>query len=159
MGAGTHRFCSRRGVAVSSVNFIVASLQLQLVQSLISAIRTADLTSAAHNAAGGSPNPADSFCCGDGRSITCEPRYLPRPVLHPTPRYLPRPVIHPQPRVAPSPLPPPIPSAKTPHITPGPPPPWKTLPCGEPGAAQSVIKMIVQRPDTLTKGTLIDLFL
>jgi hypothetical protein len=145
--------------AVSNVNLIVASLQLQLVQSVIAAIRTADLTSAAHNLGGGGQGAGDSFCCGERRAITCEARYLPRPVLHPTPRYLPRPVLHPSPRVAANVLPAQCPSAKTPHITPGPPPPWKTLPSAEPAAAASVIKIVVRPPDTMTKGTLIDLFL
>jgi hypothetical protein len=101
-------------------------------------------------------HPVDTYC---PRTITPEPRYLPRQVLHPTPRYLPRPVLHPSPRVEPSPLPPPIPRASVPHITAGPPPPWKILPWQEPPRPLNVIKMVVRPPDMLTKGMLIDLFI
>lgn len=143
--------------AVSNVNLLVATLQLQLTQSIIAAIRTADLTTAAHR---GSPGcPVDTFCCGGRGTITPEPRYLPRRVLHPTPRYLPRPVLHPRARIEPRPVPPPAPSAKTPTITAGPQPPWKTVPWKEPLPAADVIKVVVRQPDTVTKGTLIDLFL
>ena len=143
--------------AVSNVNLLVASLQLQLTQSIITAIRTADLTTAAQR---GSPGCAvDTFCCCERRAITPQPRYLPRRVLHPTPRYLPRPVLHPRARIEPLPAPPAGPSAKTPKITAGPQPPWKTVPWQEPLPPADVIKIVVRQPDTVTKGTLIDLFL
>jgi len=140
---------------VSGASLIAATLNLQLVQSVLSAIRTADLYSASHSF------PRGAWCCDRycPGPITPQTRYLPRPVIHPRPRYLPRPVLHPRPRIEPLPPPPPAPSAKVPHITAGPPPPWKTLPWQEPAATPNVVKMFVRAPDTVTKGTLIDLFL
>jgi len=145
----------QRVAAVSNVNLLVASLDLQLVQSLLGAMRAAD-----RHCAGQLPvaiSPIDSYC--PRPVIHPQPRYLPRPVLHPTPRYLPRPVLHPQPRVEPQCCPPPCPKAGVPHITAGPQPPWKILPWQEPAAAPNVIKITIRPPDTMTKGNLIDLFL
>jgi hypothetical protein len=139
---------------VSSANLIAATLQLQLVQSVLGAIRAADRQGAARFAC--PEQPGDRFC---REVVTPEPRFLPRPVIHPTPRYLPRPVIHPTPRIEEPCVPPPCHKAKVPHITAGPQPPWKTLPWQEPAASPHVIKMIVRAPDTVTKGTLVDLFL
>ncbi|MGD0139216.1 MAG: hypothetical protein ABSD28_10085 [Tepidisphaeraceae bacterium] len=144
-----------RVAAVSNVNLLVASLDLQMVQSLLGAIRAAD-----RHGAGQLPvavSPIDSYCRRP--VIHPQPRYLPRPVLHPTPRYLPRPVIHPQPRVEPPCSSPPCPKSSVPHITAGPQPPWKILPWQEPAAAPNVIKIIMRPPDIVTKGNLLDLFL
>jgi hypothetical protein len=140
--------------AVSNVNLLVASLDLQLVQSLLGAIRAADRHSAAQLPV--AVSPVDSYCPRPVLHPT--PRYLPRPVLHPTPRYMPRPVIHPRPRVEPS-CSAPCPKASVPHITAGPQPPWKILPWQEPAAPPNVIKITVRPPDMLTMGNLIDLFL
>ncbi len=142
--------------AVSNVNLLVASLDLQMVQSLLGAIRAADRHSATQLPV--AVSRVDSYCPRPALHLT--PRYLPRPVLHPTPRYLPRPVIHPRPRVEPPCCaPPPCPKASVPHIAAGPQPPWKILPWQEPAAAPNVIKITVRPPDMLTKGNLIDLFL
>jgi hypothetical protein len=141
--------------AVSNVNLLVASVDLQLVQSLLGAIRAADRQSARQLPV--AVSPVDSYC---PRTVTPQPRYLPRPVLHPIPRYLPRPVIHPRPRVEPPcSAAPPCPKASVPHITAGPQPPWKILPWQEPAAPPNVIKITVRPPDMLTMGNLIDLFL
>jgi hypothetical protein len=121
---------------------------------VLNAIHNADAQTAASLST--NPIPVDAYC---PRTITPEPRYLPREVLHPTPRYLPRPVLHPYPAVEPSPLPPPYPKTTVPHITAGPQPPWKILPWQEPSPPPNVIKVIVHPPDMLTKGTLIDLFI
>ncbi|HEX4053039.1 MAG TPA: hypothetical protein VHX86_02115 [Tepidisphaeraceae bacterium] len=141
--------------STSSISLIVATLGLQEVQSVLAAIRTADLQSAARLSGGvAAAQPCDRYCPG---SISPQARYLPRPVIHPTPRYLPRPVIHPQPRIEPQ--CPPRPETKAPNITPPPPSPWKTLPWQEPVPAPNVIKMIIRPPDIAGKGMLIDLFL
>jgi hypothetical protein len=140
--------------AISSIGVLVAGLGLQEVQSVLNAIHRADAQTAASLPT--NPVAVDTYC---SRRITPEPRYLPREILHPTPRYLPRPVLHPSPRVEPLPLPLPSPKASVPHITAGPPPPWKILPWQEPPRPLNVIKMIVRPPDMLTKGTLIDLFI
>ena len=142
--------------STSSISLIVATLGLQEVQSVLAAIRTADLQSAARLSGGvAAAQPMRSvlsridFAAGGAD--------LPRPVIHPTPRYLPRPVIHPQPRIEPQ--CPPRPETKAPNITPPPPSPWKTLPWQEPVPAPNVIKMIIRPPDIAGKGMLIDLFL
>jgi hypothetical protein len=140
--------------AISSIGVLVAGLGLQEVQSVLNAIHTADAQTAASLPT--NPVPVDIYC---PRTITPEPRYLPREVLHPTPRYLPRPVLHPSPRVEPLPLPAPSPKASVPHITAGPPPPWKIPLWQEPSRPLNVIKVIVHPPDMLTKGMLIDLFI
>jgi hypothetical protein len=140
--------------AISSIGVLVAGLGLQEVQSVLNAIHNADAQTAASLPT--NPVPVDIYC---PRTITPEPRYLPREVLHPTPRYLPRPVLHPSPRVEPLPLPPPSPKATVPHITAGPPPPWKIPLWLEPSHPLNVIKVIVRPPDMLTKGMLIDLFI
>jgi hypothetical protein len=143
--------------AISNINLIVATLQLELVQSLVGAIRKADAESAAQLSAGRAlAEGRDRYCPGP---ITPGPRYLPRPVIHPTPRYLPRPVIHPTPRVAPQCPPPSCPRVKAPEITPAPPPPWKILPGQEPALPPNVIKIFIRQPDIVGKGALIDLFL
>jgi len=142
--------------AIGNVNLIVATLGLQEIQSVISAIRIADLASAR-----GRPiaerlvQPCDRYCPGP---IRHEPYYCPRPVVHPTPRYLPRPVIHPTPRYEPC---PPVKRSHSspPTLTPPPPPPWKTLPWQEPAVPPNVIKVMVRPPDIAGKGMLIDLFL
>jgi hypothetical protein len=140
-------------VSVAPVGILVAAIDLQVVQSVIAAIRTADRQTLAYLPTIANPN--DTYC---SQTITPEPRYLPRPVIHPTPRYLPRPVIHPEPRVEQSCILPPSPHARVPHITPGPQPPWKILPWQEPAIPPDVIKITVRPTDTVTKGTLIDLF-
>jgi hypothetical protein len=141
-------------VSLSPVGILVAAIDLQVVQSVIAAIRNADRESLARLPTVANPN-SDTYC---RQTITPEPRYLPRPILHPTPRYLPRPVIHPRPVVEqPSVLPPP-PQARVPHITAGPQPPWKILPWQEPAIPPDVIKVTVRPSDIVTKGNLIDLF-
>jgi hypothetical protein len=141
--------------SASSVNLLVATVDLLEVQSVLNAIHRADAQTAARLPTILDERAVDTFV---HETITPEPRYLPREIIHPTPRYLPRPVLHPFPRVEPSAPPPPYPTARTPHIAAGPQPPWKTMPWQEPSKPPSVIKMVVRPPDMLTKGTLIDLF-
>jgi hypothetical protein len=140
--------------AISGYSLLVAAVGLQDVQSLLNAIHTADLESAASLPS--CATPVDVYC---SRVITPEPTYLPREVLHPTPRYLPRPVLHPTSRVEPQPAPPPAPKATVPHITAGPLPPWKIPVEQEPSRPLNVIKVVVRPPDMLTKGMLLDLFI
>jgi hypothetical protein len=140
-------------VSLPAASILVAAVDLQIVQSVLAAIHNADRQSLAQLPAIANQN--DSYC---PRTVTPEPRYLPRQVLHPTPRYLPRPVLHPRPIVEPPNVLPPPPQARVPHITAGPQPPWKIQPWQEPTHSPDVIKVIVRSPDTVTKGTLIDLF-
>jgi hypothetical protein len=141
--------------SASSVNLLVATLSLIEVRSVLNAIHRADAETAARLPTILDARFVDSFV---HETITPAPRYLPRQIIHPTPRYLPRPVVHPFPRVEPSHPLPPCSTARTPHITAGPQPPWKILPWQEPPKPASVIKVTVRPPDMLTKGTLIDLF-
>jgi hypothetical protein len=143
--------------STSNVSLIAATLQLQLTQSLLNAIRTADLSSRVT----GGPAAAVGDHYSPCRDINREPCYLPRRVIHPTPRYLPRPVIHPTPRYeAPECIKPCCQhGCKSPHITPGPPPPWDILPRQEPAPPADVIKIMVRHPDIVGKGNLIDLFI
>jgi hypothetical protein len=130
---------------------LVASTQLQITQSIISAIRTADLSQA-----GNKPVQIDQFC--PRPCLTPTPHYTPRRILHPTPRILPRPVLHPTPRYEPKPPCPPCEKTRAPHIVAPPPPPWKSLPPAELSRVANVIKIAVRQSDTIGKGNLIDLF-
>ena len=143
-------------MSVAPAGLLVAAIDLQIVQSVLSAIHNADAESAAARGPTLANPNCDTYC--PQTTITPEPRYLPRPVLHPTPRYLPRPVLHPTPRVEPADYLPPAPSARVPHIIAGPQPPWDIQPWQEPAVPPNVIKVIVRPSDTVTKGTLIDLF-
>jgi len=139
--------------SASSVNLIVAALQLKLVESVLRAIQAPNPL-APGGSAGRAEECCDRYCPG---TIRPEPRYLPRHVIVPTPRYLPRHVIQPMPRIESDSLP--RVESKGPNITPGPQPPWKVLPWQEPALAPNVIKIIIRQPDMVGKGNLIDLFL
>jgi hypothetical protein len=139
----------------SNVSLIVASLDLQLVRLLRSAIRTADRSSQRGCACG----PAD--CYEPRQVIHPTPRYEPRPVIHPTPRYEPRCVERPL-KACPdldlssAPCAPP----QVTHIAKSPiQPPWKTLPWENPAPPAKVVKIIVRRPDNFSKGSIIDCFI
>ncbi len=151
------RLCFASWVSLpANVSLIVASLDLQLVRLLRSAIRTADRAS----------NP-----CGCGPAA----RFEPRQVIHSTPRYEPRPVLPPTPRFEPrcierplktcldpdlrsAPCAPDAPQAT--HIAKSPiQPPWKTLPWENPPPPAKVVKIIIRRPDNLSKGSIIDCFI
>jgi hypothetical protein len=146
--------------ALSSVNLLVAGLDLSLVRLLRGAMHAADV------AAGGA-------CCGGAGErcrdvFTPTPRFEPRVVYHPTPRYEPRPVIHPEPRVEwkgycaglPPPCFPPVPAPECPGEPEWPVKAvWKTLPELPPPGPQPQIKVQVVRPDIRHKGTLIDTFI
>lgn len=147
----------------SSIDAIVATLDLQLVRLLRDAMRVADVSSAKDNCCGPLRN---DFRCDRFEQrpvIHPEPRYERRQVIHPEPRYEPRPVIHPTPRIEeqnnccpPPPCcePDPCEKTKSPLL-----PPWKTLPCDIKVPAPVQIKIVVQRPDIHHKGSLIDLFI
>jgi hypothetical protein len=148
-------------------SLIIATSQLKLVQDVIGAMRAADAASGKQfgplgieiNPAPSGHGPVDQCCCRPANSQ--DPKYLPRPVIHPTPRYLPRPVYHLTPRVEwnqpPSCLP--EESGKvTAHITEAPPPPWKILAWPKIDPPHLKVKVMEYRPDTKGKGTLINLF-
>ncbi|WP_428937988.1 hypothetical protein [Fontivita pretiosa] len=134
-------------------DLLVAALDLKLVRLLRAAMRPAGEGGPA------SPlGPAPSTIQPRHR-IHPAPRFEPRPVVHPAPRFEPRPVIHPQPIVAPP------ATAQPPE--PQPPrrlecpiqPPWRVLAWETPLPPPPKIKLIIYRPDTISKGSLIDLFI
>lgn len=146
----------------SSIDAIVATLDLQLVRLLRDAMHVADVSSAKADGSDSFRNDFRSDRFEQRPVIHPEPRYEPRRVIHPEPRYEPRPVIHPTPRIeeqnnnCPPPCcePGPCEKTKSPLL-----PPWKTLPCDIKVPAPVQIKMIVQHPDIHHKGSLIDLFI
>jgi len=137
----------------SSINLITATLDLQLVRLL----RAATLDDAA-------------LRCGVRRVIDPEPEILPRRRvepevfieprvrIEPTPVFEPRPVIEVKPTEV---CLPPTPDqcvaatySKTPLE-----PPWKVMPWENPSQPAPKIKVVIHRPDIVTKGSLIDFFI
>jgi hypothetical protein len=147
----------------SSVNLLVASLDLQLVRLLRSAIRVADLSSGRGLSASGlgpAPNiePRRRFCP--------EPDIEPRRVIRPEPRIEPRQVIHPEPRIECNPpqtaysleaIDPASMQAICNHRSPIE-PPWRVLPWEQPLPPQPVFKIMVKRPDIQPRGRLLNVF-
>ena len=141
----------------SNVGVIAAAAGLGQVQAVISAINGANCASG--RSAGADIQPAG----GRIRArVTTDQQvcYAPRRVIHPEPRYLPRPVLHPTPRVEWGMDAAPAPRSRPPHITPGPPPPWKIPPQALPLALiMRDIKLRPGQPDYIDRGRLIDLFM
>ena len=143
--------------AVSNVNLLVASLDLQMVQSLLGAIRAADRHSATQLPV--AVSRVDSYCpptgaASDAAVFAAAGAASDTTVFAAAGDPSPAAAVEP-----PCCAPPPCPKASVPHIAAGPQPPWKILPWQEPAAAPNVIKITVRPPDMLTKGNLIDLFL
>lgn len=138
----------------SQAALIVAGFDLFAVQSVLGAIRAADLSGrhGSDSITGGTPEilprPVEHPT----------PRIEPRTVYHPTPTYLPRPVLHPTPRLALEPLcstEVPLP----PHRTECPiQPPWKVMPWENLPQPHQTIKVHRYHTDVATKGMLLDLF-
>jgi hypothetical protein len=146
----------------SSVNLLVATLDLKLVQLLRGAMRAADRQ-----------GPA-----GRGQLIHPAPTIEPRRHFHPEPKFEPRPHVHPEPAFDPRPrlhVPgylrgaeccpnspasqPIVPKSPTSPIQ----PPWKVLPWENPPAMRprplQKVKLMIGRPDISPKGTVIDVFI
>jgi hypothetical protein len=144
------------GVTASQINLVTASLDLQLVQLLRSAM-----------------NPGTGPA-GSGNGITPQPtihprhRHDPQPVIEPRkhivpePHFEPRRVHHPEPAFAPrtDTSAPPLTDAKA-ECAAFLQPPWKTLPWRDPLPPSELpkIKVVMHRPDTIHKGSLIDFFI
>jgi hypothetical protein len=162
-----------RGVQVgTSTNpaLIVAAMQLDLVQLLRAAMNGGVDPGGPHvGPIGGIGTGGGEACCGPCGPCDTFEKACSRPVLCPEPRYLPRPVIRPTPYYAPVPWPtrlnPGMPKswgnqecAEAPSIEQAPQPPWKVLPWQEPAKIPPKIKVVIQQPDILRRGTLIDFF-
>jgi hypothetical protein len=134
---------------------VVALAGLQVVDDVIAAIRTADIASGKQFGAAGIPQ---------------NPVYQPREVFKANPKIEPGKVIHTPAKVVPGPViyeKPHFRSAACEEASPaiadhrpvqtGPLPPWKILPWQQPEVCK--VKIILVRPDTEIKGSLIDCFL
>lgn len=146
-----------RSVASGGIELLLASVDLQVVKSIVQAMRAADL------AAGGVPGPLGTIQKPVSRNrdvFQPEPRYEPRRVIHPEPRYEARKVIHPEPRfeVQPTIIIQPEETAHVPNLGTPLPPPWKQPVWNTPLPQRPVIKQITFRPDIQNKGSLIDVF-
>lgn len=154
-------------MAIAPVGLLTAALDLSLVRMLRRAINSpGNLTPS-----GLGPIPTYPLGPGGAGGIgprpvhEPEPRLEPRPVVHPTPRIEPRLVHHPEPRVVE--LPPAVESPREPEMSRVPEsplaPPWKhplwekLPPVPPPTVAR--LKMFVQRPDALAKGSVFDTFI
>jgi hypothetical protein len=143
----------------SSIGEIVATLQLKGVQDVLGAIHNADAATAKRLASQAFAHeydrPRDCYCesasCAQtthlpGKVIRALPTYVPGKVVHLPVKYVHRLVIEdPKP-------------AKAPELTAAPPPPWKLPLPVEPAGCAIVIKRAAPRPDVISKGMLIDLF-
>jgi len=140
-------------VAPSSVSAIVAALDLQLVRGLRAALQD-DIQHGVHPLG---PAPQQIL---PRQRIDPEPYIEPRRHITPTPHFEPRPVYHPEPKFAPgedfcppsSPLPE-DPGGRCPIE-----PPWKVRPWEQPVPIKLEVKVVVVRPDIVSKGSLIDFF-
>jgi hypothetical protein len=151
----------------AQASLVAAASGLELVQSLIGAMRTADIASAADAGASsnGSPNFGPAAIYEPATHIHPEPIIEPRQVIHPTPRIEPRAICHPIKELpvlnpcSPSPI-----TTEPSHIDPSPiQPPWKVLPWQCPNAPALMVKLVVLQPDNtsngLYKGSVIDCFI
>lgn len=145
----------------SSVNLLVATLDLKLVQLVRGAMRAVDDQ--------GRPGTGDFFVPG--------PVIEPRQRFHPEPAIEPRRHIQPEPRIEPRPVrrvdatrPAPCPPvvvevAPADKASSGSPiqPPWKVLPWDAPPAERPrpvhKVKVVIGPPDMCSKGNVIDLFI
>jgi hypothetical protein len=129
---------------MAPVGLIVASLDLKLVRLLRGAMN------------------AGCHPCGDigpRRRHEPEPRFEPRKVFHPTPRFEPRKTIHVEPRVVETPSPAPAEPEQPTRLESPLQPPWKVAVWKCPIQPTPQIKVVVHRPDVVTKGSLIDFFI
>lgn len=139
-------------------NLLLAASGLSVVRLLRSAMNGG----APPSGLGPAPNPLNQPG-GAGPRIVAEPdlRIEPRKVIDPAPRFNPRPVITPSPawtenlQVGGEPRQPEIYSRLTSPIEPV----WKTLPLEQTTQPSPQVKINIIRPDIVSKGMLLDLFI
>jgi len=132
---------------------LAATAGLKMVQSVLSAIRTADIQSG--KALGG----RNMGCVPEPEKhprlhIHPTPRIESRPVVHPTPRFESRPVLHPTPKFNAPPAEPEHHQSKVPFVQ----APWKMMPYPATKSSTTKIKIVLLRPDMIHKGSLLDFF-
>ncbi len=140
----------------ASASLIVAAMDLKLVRLLRDAMRSADAAAGPIGMACGGTSPG----VAPRRRIEPEARIEPRRVITPEPRIEPRQTIRVESRVvevapAPVPLEPEHPCRTHSPIQ----PPWKVRLWETPVPPAPKIKVVIQRPDIVSKGSLIDLFM
>ncbi len=142
----------------ANVSLLVAAFDLKVVQLLRQAIRTADISSGKGQPVAGL-GPAPSTATTEPRlHFHPTPYYEPRPHLHPTPFYEPRPILHCRPIEECPCVPIPTDPIKS-NITKSPiEPPWKVLPWQNPLPLRPKLKVVIKRPDVVSKGVLFDAF-
>lgn len=141
-------------IGPSSISLITAALDLQLVRLLRAA--TADDAAMLTQARPSCQPPPEIL---PRRRIHPTPKFEPRPVVHPSPRFESRPVISPTPEEALLPPPQCVPDHAPCHGKLAIQPPWKVLPTEKPSQVAQPVKVVVHRPDIISKGSLIDLFI
>ena len=148
----------------ADVSLIVAGLDLKLVRLLRGAM-AGQLSAFGLNGVGA--GPLGTRHIGPRPRIEPEPRFEPRKRIEPEPRFEPRKVIHPQPGIEPGPChPAPCQAPHEPEMplrTRSPlEPPWRVVPwkpSAPPAQPLPKVKLLIARPDVVTKGTLIDFFI
>ncbi len=134
---------------------IVALAQLQIVDDVIAAIRTADIASGKQFGAAGLPqNPVYQ------RPVIhkANPKFEPAKVIHTPAKVVPGPIVEKKPRINATACDESAPAVEDHRpVQNGPLPPWKILPWQEPAACK--VKIILVRPDTEVRGSLIDCFI
>ena len=144
----------------SSVNLLVAALDLKLVRLLRAAMNAGDCCKPGGPCHLVQPGPRFE----PRKRVEPEPVIEPRRHIHPEPRFEPRPVIRPSDRdeccPPAAPIDAPAPKSSTSPIE----PPWKILPWEDHPSAPSprallTVKVVTGRSDQGYKGNLIDLFI
>ena len=141
----------------STVNLLVASLDLKLVQLLRGAMAVADVNAAATAPpCGQTPRFSDVY--EPRRHVEPEPVYEPRRHIHPAPRIEPRPLLQPATRLANEPCD--CAEYAAPKGSKCPiEPPWKVLPWENPPPLPPTVKYVIHWPDTArSKGAFVNVF-
>jgi hypothetical protein len=139
----------------ANISLITASLDLQLVRLLRDAMGT---TAARAGLYGSKVGPTPEI--EPRLRHEPEPVIEPRRVHHPDPHFAPRPVVHPEPVYQNPPTIGPVEPEKPCRVKTPFPPVWKTLPPVEnPAQTAPKVKVVIQRPDIVHKGSLIDFFI
>lgn len=130
----------------ANAELIVAAMDLKLVRLLRQAMHP---SCSCGRSARGNTAPAHQP----------QPRIEPRRVIHPQARIEPRPVIHVPSRVIEQPSATPTEPEQPSRLRSPIQPPWKILPWQTPIPPRPKIKVVLHRPDIISKGSLIDFFI
>lgn len=152
------RVCFVLGVSLASAaSLLVAELDLKLVQSVLSAIRTADIESAADKKpplpiVRNSLPPQGTHVAREG-PIERAPHRIPAAIIYTSRRCRPAPVAMP---VVVETV---VVEKKADDLCSPLQPPWKQLPWNLPPAPSAKIKIVRYQPDICNRGTMLDCFI